>query len=152
MLENREIYDTNGTGSDLNRWQRRYRYFVVLHVRAACDLLGHRGHYPCNSAADTTALLTPNGLDTCCSSGPRPAPPHPKGRAALGTLGPRPEIRAGIKAFGGKKCGACLHVATLPATDWVLIGSVNPTSPGGGRPPLAEPPEAALLPERPAVR
>jgi hypothetical protein len=33
VLENREIYDTNGTGSDLNRWQRRYRYFVVLHVR-----------------------------------------------------------------------------------------------------------------------
>ena len=28
------------------------------------------------------------------------------------------------RRFGGKKCGACLHVATLPATDWVLIGSV----------------------------
>jgi len=70
---------------------------------------------------------------------------------SLGRHG-RQEISAGIKAFGGKKCGACLHVATLPATDWVLIGSVNPTSPGGRRPPLAEPPEAALLPERPAVR
>ena len=50
------------------------------------------------------------------------------------------------RRFGGKKCGACLHVATLPETDWVLIGSVNPTSPGGRRPPLAEPPEAALCP------
>jgi hypothetical protein len=61
MLEIRQIYDANGTGSHLNRWQRRHRYFVVLHVRAARDLLGHRGHYPCNSAADSTALLTPNG-------------------------------------------------------------------------------------------
>jgi hypothetical protein len=57
MLEIRQIYNANGTGSDLNRWQRRYRYFVVLHVGAGCDLLGHREHYPCNSAATTTVPL-----------------------------------------------------------------------------------------------
>jgi hypothetical protein len=51
----------NGTGSDLNRWQRRYRYFVVLHVGAACDLLGHRGHCSCNGAAYTTLLRRRSG-------------------------------------------------------------------------------------------
>jgi hypothetical protein len=114
--------------------------------------LGHRGHYPCNSAADTTALLTPNGWIPAAAPAHGRRHPTQKAGWVLGTLGPKPEIRAGIKAFGGKKCGACLHVATLPATDWVQIGSVNPTSPGGRRPPLAEPPEAALLPERPAAR
>jgi hypothetical protein len=94
--------------------------------------------------------LNTQRVDTCCSSSPRPAPPTQKAGWVLGTLGPRPKIRAGIKAFGGKKCGACLHVATLPATDWVVIGSVNPTSPGGRRPPLARTAEGSVAARTPS--
>ena len=57
MLEIRKIYDAAGIGSDFDRWQRRYRYFVVLHVGAARDLLGHLGHHACNGAVETTRLL-----------------------------------------------------------------------------------------------
>ena len=57
MLEIRKVYDTAGIGSDFDRWQRRYRYFVGLHVGAARDLLEHLGHYTCNGAVETTRLL-----------------------------------------------------------------------------------------------
>jgi hypothetical protein len=32
MLEIRKVYESDGIGSDFDCWQRRYRYFVVLHV------------------------------------------------------------------------------------------------------------------------
>jgi hypothetical protein len=57
MLEIRKIYDPDGIGSDFDRWQRRYRYFMVLHVGAARDLLGHLGHHAWNGAVETTRLL-----------------------------------------------------------------------------------------------
>ena len=57
MLEIRKIYDAAGIGSDFDRWQRRYRYFMVLHVGAARDVLGHLGHHACNGAVETTRLL-----------------------------------------------------------------------------------------------
>jgi hypothetical protein len=67
MLEIRKIYDAAGIGSDFDRWQRRYRYFVVLHVGAARDLLGHLGHHACNGAVETTRLLrgpSPDRIDS----------------------------------------------------------------------------------------
>src|SRR3984893_1011845 len=53
------------------------------------------------------------------------------------------------RSAGG--CGACLYVATLPATDWVLIGSVNPTSPAVRRvapPGCAQQPQDRVLQNR----
>ena len=57
MLEIRKVYDADGIGSDFDRWQRRYRYFMVLHVGAARDLLGHLGHHACNGAVENDAAF-----------------------------------------------------------------------------------------------
>jgi hypothetical protein len=76
--------------------------------------------------------LNTQRVDTCFQPTAGATPPKRPGgpwNARPQTGNPRWD-----QGLGGKKCGACLHVATLPATDWVLIGSVNPTSPGGRRP------------------
>ena len=85
MLEIRKIYDADGIGSDFDRWQRRYRYFMVLHVGAARDLLGHLGHHAWNGAVETTRLLRGQFDDggRSCSNGSAPDPvlttTHPRG-------------------------------------------------------------------------